>query len=178
MHPSGPYDWAQSLHNVGSGFNVLRLRAQYIRGRRPLPRQSHSSTGLRQTSPARFSFLPAPSKRFHWHGLFFEPSSPFPDGVLQHSCSRSLRSASWTRVFLARQCENLCRLVLSLHDLPPLRHHMCIQDIAAWGVDEQDGLQQHINPLLFLGRWRQCQIHQYALAGNANGIQDEEGVVS
>lgn len=71
----------------------------------------------------------------------------------------------------------LSRLPLPFKHLPPLRHHVRVQYIASRHVDEQDNLEQYINPCPLLGRRLQSQIHKQTLAGDADGIQHKKSII-
>jgi len=72
----------------------------------------------------------------------------------------------------------LCRLSFAFQDLPPLTHHMCIEDVASRHIDEKHNHEQPIDPFALFCRWFECQIHEDAFAGDTNGIKNEESIVS
>lgn len=72
----------------------------------------------------------------------------------------------------------LCGFPFSFHDLPPLPHHVRVQDITSRYIYSQHGLQQPIYVLPLFLRRREGEIHEQALARDADRVQHEEGVVS
>jgi hypothetical protein len=75
----------------------------------------------------------------------------------------------------------LLRLLLpqTLKNLPPLRHHMGVQNIRARDINSQHSPKSP-RPLLtpMSARRRNSRVHKPALARDAHRVQDEEGVVA
>ena len=67
--------------------------------------------------------------------------------------------------------------LLALQDLPPLGHHVRVQDIASWNIDDEDRSQ---NPRIQrppFHRRTSRQPNQPALAANTERVEDIEGVI-
>lgn len=74
--------------------------------------------------------------------------------------------------------DRLVDTALSSHDSPALRHHVRVEDIAPWNINPQNKDQEPLVILMHIFlRMVEREVHEKAFRGDANGIQDEEGVV-
>lgn len=70
------------------------------------------------------------------------------------------------------------RLPLPFQNLPPLRHHMRIQDITSGHINPQHSLEQPIHIPSLFSRRAQSQVHKQTLTCYADRIQHKERVIS
>ena len=73
----------------------------------------------------------------------------------------------------------LINTALSSHDSSALRHHVCVEDIAAWDINSHN---EHQEPLVILVhillRMIEREVHEHAFGRDSDGIQNEESIVS